>query len=392
MKLDGLPCITFDAYASDYVLDPFVAFSGEIIELLRSRRDELAGVEPLTRSFRDAAVAVAKQSAPLLANLAIRAATAGVIRAADLKTAADAVSSAGEEIAGAASKAVEQQIESYQKQKDALAHFRTKLAEVAKLVHGQHGHPLTIVVDELDRCRPNFALELLERIKHLFEVPNVVFVLLVNRAQIESYVRTVYGAEVDAALYLQKFADLFIDLPAKAPSLHGRDWSLRTYFDYLLKTLEVKLWNHIDIVVQDLDFIGTHYGISLRDAEHVARIMALEFASKESDRDTLESHPLVPFFAVIKVKEPGLFARIRDEAISGEEAIEKLRLSQLVARSSSLEQGINLIRVSLMTAEEKKKLQAGDQKQLAEAIDRWARRERLSATVCRSLDRFSFSV
>jgi len=62
-------------------------------------------------------------------------------------------------------------------------------------------------VDELDRCRPDFALGLLERIKHLFDVEGIAFVLLVNRSQIEGYIRTVYG-NADAEAYLLKFGSL----------------------------------------------------------------------------------------------------------------------------------------------------------------------------------------
>lgn len=54
------------------------------------------------------------------------------------------------------------------------------------------GKPLVVIVDELDRCRPTFAIETLERIKHLFNVANIVFVLGIDRGQLESSIRSVY--------------------------------------------------------------------------------------------------------------------------------------------------------------------------------------------------------
>ena len=65
--------------------------------------------------------------------------------------------------------------------------------------------PLVIIIDELDRCRPLFALSLLERVKHLFLVEGVSFVFVTNMPQIEAVVAGTYGANTDAKIYLEKF-------------------------------------------------------------------------------------------------------------------------------------------------------------------------------------------
>ena len=107
---------------------------------------------------------------------------------------------------------IEKKIENYGVEKDALKKFKESLEKLAAKVREEQKFPLTIIVDELDRCRPDFALGLLERIKHLFDVKGVAFVLLVNRSKIESYIQTVYG-NADAEAYLLKFGNLFVDLP-----------------------------------------------------------------------------------------------------------------------------------------------------------------------------------
>ncbi|WP_354688160.1 KAP family P-loop NTPase fold protein [Cupriavidus plantarum] len=73
-------------------------------------------------------------------------------------------------------------------------------------------------VDELDRCRPAFAVALLERIKHFFEVPNLVFVLVMNRKQLEGAIQGVYGAQTNASDYLGKFLHLALRLPKERTS------------------------------------------------------------------------------------------------------------------------------------------------------------------------------
>jgi hypothetical protein len=76
------------------------------------------------------------------------------------------------------------------------------------------GKPLVYMVDELDRCNPTFAVKVLERIKHLFDVPNVVFVLSIDKRQLACSVKGFYGSnEIDADEYLRRFIDVDYYLP-----------------------------------------------------------------------------------------------------------------------------------------------------------------------------------
>lgn len=73
--------------------------------------------------------------------------------------------------------------------------------------------PIVIVIDELDRCRPDYALAVLEVIKHFFAVPKVHFILGINGEALESSVRARYGVDVDAESYLRKFINASFSLP-----------------------------------------------------------------------------------------------------------------------------------------------------------------------------------
>ena len=72
---------------------------------------------------------------------------------------------------------------------------------------------IVVFIDELDRCRPSFAVQLLERIKHYFHVDNVIFVLAVNSEQLVHTVRAFYGQDFDANRYLDRFFDFRVGLP-----------------------------------------------------------------------------------------------------------------------------------------------------------------------------------
>ena len=71
---------------------------------------------------------------------------------------------------------------------------------------------IIILVDELDRCRPDYALKVLERIKHFFNIPDYVFVFLNNKSEIEKSVEHIYGTD-KSSKYLEKFFDFQLKLP-----------------------------------------------------------------------------------------------------------------------------------------------------------------------------------
>lgn len=77
----------------------------------------------------------------------------------------------------------------------------------------EHGDRLIFFIDELDRCKPDYAVRLLERIKHYFDDDRVTFVFSVDLAQLQCTVKKYYGKNFNATKYLDKFFDLHIDLP-----------------------------------------------------------------------------------------------------------------------------------------------------------------------------------
>ena len=71
-----------------------------------------------------------------------------------------------------------------------------------------------IVIDELDRCRPTYAIELLETVKHFFGVKNIIFIFLVNMEQLKSIASTSYLTEDKCSEYFEKFYDIKFTLPS----------------------------------------------------------------------------------------------------------------------------------------------------------------------------------
>lgn len=73
---------------------------------------------------------------------------------------------------------------------------------------------MVFIIDELDRCRPDYAVEVLEQMKHFFTVPGIVFVLSIDKNHLASSVRGFYGSEhINTDEYLRRFIDLEYSIP-----------------------------------------------------------------------------------------------------------------------------------------------------------------------------------
>ena len=67
-------------------------------------------------------------------------------------------------------------VDAFNQESELLEKFRDELeAAVAQLPTAGKEPNLVFFIDELDRCRPTFAIELLERIKHLFDIPALLY-------------------------------------------------------------------------------------------------------------------------------------------------------------------------------------------------------------------------
>lgn len=91
-------------------------------------------------------------------------------------------------------------------------HIETLVAEFLKSLLPEHGNRLVVFIDELDRCKPSYAVRLLERIKHYFSNNQITFVFSVNTNELQHTIRKYYGNDFNASRYLDRFFDLRVAL------------------------------------------------------------------------------------------------------------------------------------------------------------------------------------
>lgn len=151
----------------------------------------------------------AKKVATLIARKAIpvagKIATAGIL---------DLGSITEEAISEYVSGSLTDAVDAYTAQRALISKFRSSLeTSINDLVKDSDKDKIVFFVDELDRCRPSYAVDLLERIKHLFDIENVIFILSLDKTQLGISLGAVYGEKIDSAEYLRRFIDLEFRLP-----------------------------------------------------------------------------------------------------------------------------------------------------------------------------------
>lgn len=171
-----------DAFAKDYIEDPFSMLIDVFNEYMRENKVSSENARKLMEKAKKIGIASAKA----LAYAFIQKISGGVAQ--------DFLNKFIEEY----------DINQSSEDRDPCDDLRNELAKIVKLTNKK----LYIIVDELDRCRPDFALECLERIKHLFSVDGVKFILVYNPKIISGIVKSKYGCdEYDARTYINKFVD-----------------------------------------------------------------------------------------------------------------------------------------------------------------------------------------
>ncbi|EDK27781.1 KAP P-loop [Vibrionales bacterium SWAT-3] len=107
----------------------------------------------------------------------------------------------------AASEAVKHLIEEHEAKSDSIKSLKESVGEWVDAVKGHRGvkYPAFVFIDELDRCRPSYAVEMLETIKHVFDIPGVVFVVATDTEQLQHAVKAIYGEGFNAKVYLGRF-------------------------------------------------------------------------------------------------------------------------------------------------------------------------------------------
>ncbi|WP_201536761.1 P-loop NTPase fold protein [Psychrobacter immobilis] len=195
MKEDSTHNIIYiDAFKADHVDEPLMTVLAEIIKILPEGPRRKAFINRVLPAVRYTLKTVAKAGVSHL----LRQDFADIANDFDeviQKAVDDSIDKTAELI-----------LKDHVEAEKSLKTLQTALTAIASQ------DPIIIFIDELDRCRPNFAVDMLEIIKHTFDVPDVSFVLITNTQQLKASINHCYGQAVDAQRYLDKFIKFRFEL------------------------------------------------------------------------------------------------------------------------------------------------------------------------------------
>lgn len=301
LEENDFPALYFNAWENDFSEDPFIAFISEISQLMKDDNED-------KRKFLEKAKklgwSITKAGIPAL----LKMLSYGAIDTKELedkqleKVFSDYVSDIAKD-----------QIQSYEDSKNALSEFKKELEKfVVKL---NSIKPLVIFVDELDRCRPDYAVRLLERIKHLFNVEGIIFVISYHKRQIKESIKALYGSNMDADIYLRRFIDQDFILPE--PDLESFVESLfnkyhideliinrKNYFD---RDFIIKLLN--ENTTKCFSYFSRLFDFSLRDIDQC--YSQFKLYTQVTDKKFHHHSTFIIFLILLKKHDIALFNQFK---------------------------------------------------------------------------------
>ncbi|MGY3880588.1 KAP family P-loop NTPase fold protein [Aeromonas veronii] len=246
------PTVYIDAWQQDFSDDPLLTVISSIIDQLKM----IAGKEnPIPEGMRQRLLGLFKVGG----KLALKAA----IKKAGLED--EDFSLEGEEANQLVDALCSNQKERYESIQYLKNEIRQWVEGAVGLSEGELDYPAFILIDELDRCRPSYAVEMLETIKHIFDIPRVVFVLATDTEQLQHAIKVIYGDGFDAKAYLRRFFKRRFHLK-QMPIEKFMKPILSNSFE-LFKEKAIQHLSDIDDLTKILSYVVSSFSLPAREVE-----------------------------------------------------------------------------------------------------------------------------
>jgi hypothetical protein len=301
LKNSNFKTVYFNAWENDFENNPLTALMGELKTLTTIL------TEQKFKSTLKKAATLTKHIAPIVA----KAFADKYIDTEGIKTAIVGVTKGLTDV-------FENDVNEYSKKKKNISEFKDSLSEFIEKTSNEK--PLIFIIDELDRCRPDYAVSILEQIKHFFSVPNIIFILSIDKVQLGNAVRGVYGSDkIDADEYLRRFIDLEYSIPEpKSGIFHQYLYDYFKFDDFFASPeraehSELKYDKSNVLKICDILFSN----ISLREQE---KIFALTKISLRAFTNNSYVFPFVYLFLTfVKIKKNDLYISLKSKTLTIQE-------------------------------------------------------------------------
>lgn len=306
----GFKTAYFNAWETDFSQDALSAFISSLKKIFPENKKMEAKLIDLAKKTGGF---LRSKALPLLAKSLIKKTMGDE----GLKEISDALSLDEEDIGDFLSSTAVEALSAQEAAEDSMKSFREYLATLIVDITNQDNlqenkeglwekkedrEKLIIFIDELDRCRPNYAVEILECIKHFFSVEGIVFVLSIDDEQLKNAIASVYGSKMDGEGYLRRFIDWQFVMPLPSPVNYARFLAEK----FSLKDISNFSKNVSDYSVSDMvnafGLFAGRFKLSLREQEQCFSNMSL--VCRSLDKNDVPFAMALGIFVIIEFKWP----------------------------------------------------------------------------------------
>lgn len=195
------PTVYVDCWKNDHSNDPFLTVIAEIQKCLISKTE----VKIIENVYFKSVWKLLKDMAPVATKTILKNKFGLDFDA--IKDVED-LDEVGEKIIETAIKTHEESNKSIDDLKKSISEWLETVTEGDSV----YNNPLFVFIDELDRCRPTYAIEMLETVKHIFDIKNVVFIIATDKEQLQHSIKAIYGSGFNSSKYLDRFFNRSITL------------------------------------------------------------------------------------------------------------------------------------------------------------------------------------
>ncbi|MFM5802285.1 P-loop NTPase fold protein [Aeromonas veronii] len=264
------PVVYIDAWKDDHSDDPFMTVVSAIISSLRELTDK-----PEDSFFSKSCEngwSLLKAMGPMIVGAAAKkylGKDLDELLSFDEENSPDI----SKEVGDAAAKMAQFLISAHEKKSASVKALKLDIIGWIGSVVGQGSgisKPTFVIIDELDRCRPSYAVEMLEAIKHIFDIPGVFFIIATDTEQLQHAIKVVYGGGFDAQTYLSRFFDSRFSL--RQPSLRGlieTHCNIDALSTNFLGMQQIQIWPKSEDQLANVISILDAFKLSPRRAIHI---------------------------------------------------------------------------------------------------------------------------
>ena len=172
-----------------------------------------------------------------------------------------------------------QELSNYNELRQALAKFRDLLQRAVN-------EKVVFFIDELDRCRPDYAVRLLELVKHFFSVEGIIFVMVIDKKHLCESIKGFYGSPAfDTSDYLRRFFEIEVELPQPSYKEYceylSKYYGITDFFSNPNRTYYPVLQGDLEIFLQTATSLAIVKRLTFRQIEHLFSYLRIVLLSVE---------------------------------------------------------------------------------------------------------------